>query len=145
MFGIPPRAPIFVPAIVKIWGYLPNTMIRFGAADDTKSFTLEAREWNFKKSKWIDSVDGFDYESAISKLKLPPSLYFAGANDAFLGHPQDVELFRNETRATNSKLVVLSKKNGNLHDYGHVDMVTDRDCEKDHFPIALEFLRRNSR
>lgn len=39
------------------------------------------------------------------------------------------------------KFTVLSKKNGNLHDYDHVNMLTHRDVERDHAPLILQWVR----
>jgi hypothetical protein len=59
-----------------------------------------------------------------------------------LGHPKDVALLAEETGAYQVKrVVVLGKRNGNLHNYGHIDMLTHPDAPRDHFRTALDWLR----
>ena len=85
--------------------------------------------------------DGFPYGQAIRKVKVPPVLYLAGHADTYMGHPNDVRDFREEVGSTGSAYFVLGRRNGNLHDYGHIDMLTHPDAAKDHFPAILHWLR----
>jgi len=35
---------------------------------------------------------------------------------------------------------VLSKQGGNKHDYDHSSLLLHKDCEKDHFPMVLDWI-----
>jgi len=127
--------------ISKLWGYVPAKQLRFGADNETKDFHRQIVQWA-KPSKWIDD-DGFDYAKAINELTLPPTFHLVGINDAYLGHPKDVKDLIEESGNTEAKFQVLSKKNGNLHDYGHTDILTHPNAVKDHFPLVLSWLKEN--
>jgi hypothetical protein len=34
----------------------------------------------------------------------------------------------------------VMRSGGSLHDYGHIDMLTHKDCAKDHFPAVKEWI-----
>jgi hypothetical protein len=68
----------------------------------------------------------------------------AAQSDHALGHPHDVRRFMESAGTKNSRFTVLSRNNGNLHDYDHIDMLTHPDAVQDHFPQVLEWLRRHA-
>jgi hypothetical protein len=40
-----------------------------------------------------------------------------------------------------SEIVFLAKANGHLEDYDHINMLTSKNCEKDHFPMVVEWIK----
>lgn len=42
------------------------------------------------------------------------------------------------------RFTVLSRKNGNLNDYDHINMLTHPCAVKDQFPLVLEWLRQHA-
>ena len=74
------------------------------------------------------------------KIKIPPIFYLTGINDKCLGHFQDVQHFMLESGSNNAKFSLLSKKNGNLHDYNHINILTHPDGARDYFPQVVAWL-----
>ncbi len=91
-----------------------------------------------------------------------------GSNDSYLGHPIDVKRFIEDHGKEIQKKItymIIGKKNrtveqyestedsvdfslttrkSNLNfsrDYGHVDILTDKNAEKDHYPLILNWLK----
>ncbi len=129
--------------LTKIFGYLPAKLTGIGAENEPRNTYHEIRHWARKNGKWIDQVDGFNYLEAAKTHSFPPGLFIAAANDPVLGHPKDVHLTMMETVGEAGKYVLLSTENGNLNDYGHINMLTHPDCRKDVFPICLDWIEQH--
>ena len=125
----------------KIYGYVPAR--KFGVGIDNESLKSHSGcvFWVEEKS-WIDPGDGFDYGEAALHVTLPPALYFAAVNDMSLGHRSDVTDFIKESGKHPYEYILLSRENGNLHDYDHVSMITHRDAPSDHFTEVLRWLSK---
>ncbi|MBF0491775.1 MAG: alpha/beta fold hydrolase [Deltaproteobacteria bacterium] len=119
--------------LTKVLGYLPAKELKIGSDNETKKFHHQVRLWVKSGYPWVDSQDGFDYARAIRKIKLPPAYHLTGIADTCLGHPNDVFAFIQECGSKNYRFKILSKENGNLHDYDHVNILTHPDAVKDHF------------
>ncbi|MCP5468247.1 MAG: alpha/beta fold hydrolase [Deltaproteobacteria bacterium] len=131
------------PWLTHLWGYLPITTLRLGMDNEPKQFHQHIKQWA-KPSPWIDPIDDFDYATEIQKVKLPPVLNLVGEGDTFMGHPSDVYNFMGEMGLSGQGYHILSRKNGNLHDYDHISILTDPDAMKDHFPLLLEWIKSPS-
>lgn len=129
--------------VIKKLGYLDAKRYKMGSDSESKRSYEETNEWVVNK-KWLDWKDNFDYAAALKKIDLPPILSVTGIKDRVLGHPKDVKLVLQETGMQDkTTFKVLSKKNGNLQDYDHINIATHPDAEKDHFVEILEFFRNN--
>ncbi|MEO6168372.1 MAG: alpha/beta hydrolase [Chitinophagales bacterium] len=130
--------------ILRIVGLLKGFVdaVIIGAGSDTETLKENRETWQWiMKTSWVDT-DGFDYGIALPKITLPPALYIAGSKDDVLGHPKDVQLLIEETGNQQAhKFYLASKKNGNLHDYDHINMLTHHDAVNDHFPMVVEWMR----
>ena len=122
-----------------IAGFLPARFLKLGSENEPATFYRETNKWVYSK-RWRDIKTKEDISEKLKAKKLPPILYLAGINDRFLGHPKDVQKLMDETGSSNSKLIVLSKANGNTKDYGHIDMLTAKEAREDHFQSALNWL-----
>lgn len=131
--------------LVKIFGYLPTKPLRLGADNETDKFHHHIRLWVNPAHPWVDPDDGFDYGAAILQVRLPKTLHLAGVADSHLGNPKDVSDFVKETGVRKVIYRVLSKREGNLHDYSHVDILTHPDAVKDHFPLVLDWLKESEK
>lgn len=133
---------IFCPLVCLVAGYLPARQLRFGSDSETVKSYRQSAEW-VKNDAWVDSDDGFDYGAAVKKAKLPPIWYVSAKNDHSLGHPKDVRDFMESAGEQKRHFTILARKNGNLHDYDHINMLTHPDALKDHFPLVLEWLQHH--
>jgi len=129
-------------AVVAFAGSLPAKRMGIGADSETRLTHRQTHAWVVEK-KWRDWHDGFDYAAALQAMQLPPALYLTGAQDKVLGHPVDVLKLMQETGCQNCKFMVLSKANGNLHDYGHIDILTHPDAVRDHFPLVVDWYKKS--
>ena len=84
-------------AMVAAYGYLPARKYGIGSADESDLSHRESTLW-VRPGPWIDPRDGFDYGAALPAAELPPLMFFAGAQDRCLGHPQDVRALIREIR-----------------------------------------------
>lgn len=129
----------FVP-LAKLFGYLPARKLGFGADDESLRSHAETRAW-VTPSAWVDPRDGFDHGAALrGGPPHPRTLHVTGVRDTFLGHPEDVKRFAEETRAP-YELRVLSRANGQVKDYGHIDLLTAPEAATDHLPAVIDWLR----
>lgn len=127
--------------LTKFYGFMPSKIYNFGSENEPLKFYQQINKW-FKTKDWIDD-DGFDYAAQIGKVNLPPALFFNGKNDTVLGALKDSKLLIQELKIENkSKIVFLSKANGHLEDYDHINMLTSKNCEKDHFPMVVEWMKQ---
>lgn len=130
--------------IGKIKGYVDAGMIVKGSDNETLKTNRQTWHW-VKDKKWIDQ-DGFNYGRVLPGISLPPAMYIAGLADDVLGHPTDVQLLMQETGSQQINVFYLaSKKNGNLHNYGHINLLTHPDAVHDHFPEVITWLRKNEK
>ena len=124
------------------YGYLPAKEFKFGSDNESAKTYTETNKWIYEK-KWIDWNDGFDYIAQLSSMNLPPILSMTGIGDKVLGHPKDAQLLLNEIGMQNEKVKILSKKNGNHYNYGHIDILTHPDCKRDHYPKILKWMLKH--
>ncbi|MDO9067011.1 MAG: alpha/beta fold hydrolase [Deltaproteobacteria bacterium] len=131
------------PLACCIAGYLPARQLKIGSDSETVKSYRQSAAW-VKNDAWVDSDDGFDYGAEIIKISLPPVWYIAAQNDHVLGHPRDVIDFMESAASQNCRYTVLSRCNGNLHDYDHISMLTHPDAVRDHFPQVLKWLQQHN-
>lgn len=125
----------------KIYGYFPSKNLRIGSDNEPKAFHRQVVSWVYSKG-WKDPEDGFDYNEAFRKVSIPRTLYLAAKDDQFLGHPKDVRRLMKEVGNVSDVFVLLSKENGHLHDYDHINILTHPKAASDHFLIVEEWIRK---
>lgn len=130
---------IVAPLITKRFGYLDAVKLKVGADAETHDSIRQSNVW-LKKSPWLDPVDGFNYDAAAKTVEWPPTWHIAAIKDRVLGHPRDVKLFLSESNP-NAKFTVLSVAAGNLLNYDHINMLTDKRAKKDHFPLICQWFQ----
>ncbi len=130
------------PLACLVFGYLPARRLRIGSDSETVKSYRQSATW-VTNNAWIDSDSGFNYGEAIKMIPLPPIWYIAAENDHALGHPNDVRDFMETAGRQECRYTVLSRSNGNRHDYDHITMLTHPDAVQDHFPGVLEWLQQD--
>ncbi|MCC9166813.1 alpha/beta fold hydrolase [Pontibacter harenae] len=131
----------FSKAVIAAIGWLPAKKLRIGSDSETRLTHKQTLEWVVRK-KWLDWKDCFNYAAALQQMHLPPTLYLTGVNDDVLGHPTVVEKLMQETGSKNSAFHVVSKANGNLHNYNHISLLTHADAPKDHFLQVVQWFKQ---
>lgn len=116
-------------------GYLPARQLRIGLDNETRKTHRQIQAW-VQARRWVDDEDGFDYGVAAQRLRLPPTLYLAAVDDRCRWHPEDVKRFRAESGPHLSRVHVLSRRGGALHDYDHASILTHPDAARDQFNLA---------
>ena len=122
-----------------IYGYFPAKNLKIGSDNEPRRYHRQLVKWVYAK-KWIDPEDGFNYNEGLKKVSIPPTLYVAAINDTFLGHPEDVKKLMNEVGNEGNKFILLSRETGHLHNYNHINMLTHRDANQDHFPEVIKWI-----
>ncbi|GHG01195.1 alpha/beta fold hydrolase [Thalassotalea marina] len=130
------------PAIAKRKGFINMVKLKFGADNETYDFLRQSIDW-VKPKPWIDPEDGFDYANAAKNITWPETWHMTGINDDLLGHIDDVIAHVEETNPK-AEVSLLSKQNGNLLDYDHINMLTAKQCVEDHFPKVSDWLVKRS-
>lgn len=125
-----------------IYGYFPAVKMGIGSDNEPRNHFKQINKWLSPNSKWIDNIDGFDYGKSLQNKALPPLLFLAGQKDTLLGHPKDVQLLMSEVGNASKDYWLLAKKEGFLHDYGHIDMLTHKDAPKDFFGKVVDWVER---
>ncbi|WP_445776927.1 alpha/beta fold hydrolase [Shewanella sp.] len=119
------------PFLVSRQGYLDAHRLRVGMDNESRASLLQTIDW--VRGEWIDHDDDFDYGHAATKTQWPVSWFIAGKNDRVLGNPADVRDMIAECGIAKVKYTLLSKEQGNLFDYDHAGMLTNKHAEQDHF------------
>lgn len=132
----------FSNLLVKNYGYLPAKKFRIGSDNESQRSHSETHHWVVEKD-WLDWYDGFDYRQTLQNKELPPAVYLTGAADKELGHATDVAKLLEETGSEKAQLWVIGKKEGYLHDYDHINLLTHPDAPHDHFKKVLDWLQQN--
>ncbi|MBL4703275.1 MAG: hypothetical protein JKY54_02065, partial [Flavobacteriales bacterium] len=124
-------------------GYFPAKDWKWGSENEPAQFYNQVHHW-VKTDDWIDQADGFDYHSALQNMDLPPILYLAGIKDKVLGNPKDVEKLMLETgKHQDTELILMGKAYGNEVDYGHINMLTAKNANDDHFPFVARWFQKH--
>ncbi|NMH66562.1 alpha/beta fold hydrolase [Shewanella salipaludis] len=127
------------PGLAKGKGYLAADRLRLGMDNESRASLSQSIDW--VRGPWIDHDDDFDYGVAARDVRWPPAWFIAGQGDKVLGNPADVREMLAECGMQEAKFTLLARCNGFLHDYGHANMLTHIDAERDHFPQILDWYR----
>lgn len=130
---------------VRLRGYVSRRLLRLGSNNEFHGICLDSLGWLLGQP-WMHFDAPIDYGKAISEgLDYPPALYFTSRQDLGYCNPRDVKAFMVKVGAYNGRLVVLGEKEGNLHNYSHIGMLTHPDATRDHFPFMINWMQDISR
>ena len=124
----------------KFYGFFPSKDLKIGSDNEPRNFHKQVIKWVYSKD-WLDPEDGFDYHEAFKKINLPPTLYLAAKNDRYLGNPSDVKDLMLEVGNSADQFILLSRENGHLHDYDHINILTNPDAGFDQFIVVEKWMR----
>lgn len=131
----------FGPWLAKRKGHFPFKEWKMGSDNETYLSINEGQQW-VRNTPWIDPRDSFNYHRAAKDVNWPRTWFISAINDRLLGHPKDVQRFSEEVGS--GELSILSKANGNHHDYDHINMLTHPKAVDDYFPQVIEFINKVS-
>ena len=126
--------------IAELKGYVDVKFLRVGSDNETDKSRRQTYRW-ITQNRWKDE-DGFDYSRTLKQMTLPPSLFITGSHDRVLGHRNDVKLLMEEIGQANSEFFLASEKNGCLHNYNHINILTHPDAPEDHFQKVLKWMKQ---
>lgn len=126
-----------------LYGFFPSKDLKIGSDNEPRNFHKQVIKWVYSK-EWIDPEDGFDYHEALKKVNVPPTLYLAAKNDQYLGHANDVKDLMAEVGNSSDQFVLLSRENGHLHDYDHINVLTHRDARFDQFIVVEDWMKKHN-
>ncbi len=98
---------------------------------ESLSNALETHKWSVKD----ETVNVFDH---LKDLQVPLFAIF-GAGDPFVP-VEHAKTFFDQIRNTDKRFMMLSKANGNVADYSHVDLVFGRETKKEVFTPVVEWM-----
>jgi hypothetical protein len=127
----------FGPWLAKRKGHFPFKQWKMGSDNETYLSISEGQYW-VRNNPWSDPRDDFDYAQAAKNATWPATWFIAAIDDHLLGHPKDVQNFRDEVGT--GHVTILSKDNGNNHDYDHINMLTHPKAVDDYFPQVIKFI-----
>lgn len=131
------------PLLIKAAGLFPLKRLGIGSSDQSAGCFNDYRQWS-ESADWLDLKDGFSYAQAAANRPWPASIYIASKTDTVLGHPQDVRRFISSLGEHDSRLLLLSRRDGNKRNYNHNELVSHRDGDSDYFPTLLQWLQESS-
>jgi pimeloyl-ACP methyl ester carboxylesterase len=138
------RAGVWGPlseAVARVSGVVPAQLLGYGVHNESLPLHQALLRWS-QGEYWVDPVDGFDYAQTWREQGgHPPVLYFASRGQPGYGNAAAVAQYMRELGHHDGRLVVLGRREGNLHNYTHISMLTHADAERDHFPFMLRWLR----
>lgn len=122
-------------------GHLPAKT--FGPEGESKGTLRDSQHWVYSRD-WLGRSSKISYKKLVETTPLPPTLYLTGSNDKCLGHPTDVKAFASESgHNPQEDFLLLSRSNGALKDYDHLNILTDSLAQKDHFPKIFQYLSKS--
>jgi pimeloyl-ACP methyl ester carboxylesterase len=128
-----------LPFLGSLRGEVPMNWTLQATESEPLPWYQTSLQWG--DGEWIDTVDQFHYGAKLRELALPPSLYFATRSRGFNDHLADIREFMRELGTHNGRMMILAKRDGNLHDYNGLSMLQHDDARVDHFPVVLDWLQ----
>lgn len=128
--------------LIAIKGYFPAKTFLLGNCNESARSYKDYMQWTHS-AHWLDENDGFSYSQAVAERHWPPSFYFSSAGDQRSGNTENIRLFMKELGLHDARMMTLSRRDGNLRDYSHLEMIGHIDGNEDHFPILVNWLQRS--
>ena len=127
--------------LLKTKGYLPKGW--YGPEGESQGTLKDTQKWVYSK-KWINPETNINYQKLAQEVHLPPALYLTGTSDKCLGHIKDVTIFAKESGHSENDIELLGVRSGSKEDYDHINILTSKQAESDHFPKICHFLTKHA-
>lgn len=131
-----------MPLLGALLGKVPLHWFRLAAEAENISLYREFLSWS--RGEWVDpEAPEMDFTEAARVLDWPASLYFARRKGGYADQLQDVREFIRGIGTHNARLLVLGRKEGNLHNYRFDQLTRHDDAWVDHFPLLLDWMNEH--
>jgi polyhydroxyalkanoate synthase len=122
-----------------------DVMFRFFrlCVDDTSAGVVTQFSDSIRKGE-ISSKDGrYSYTDNMRLIKVP-MLIIGGSKDGFVSE-KELKVSYDMVSSRDKSLVVFSKANGYLTDYGHCDLILGKNSKAEVYPVILSWLDERTR
>jgi pimeloyl-ACP methyl ester carboxylesterase len=124
----------------RFYKYYPAKEGKIGSENETVESFLQTDEW-VRVKEWFYFKDKTNIAALLQRIQLPPILSITGTKDDVLGNPVDVKLLLEETgKHQRHQFILAGKETGFKKDYGHIDILTDRDAVEDIYPLVYNWM-----
>lgn len=128
--------------VESLAGLLPGSANPlFGAGLDSQ-LRREVLAWQ-QQADWKDPKDGFNYRAALQLKGMPSALYLSVASNGVRASVQDTRLWVQELGRHDARIIQVSKRSGNLRNYGYNSLLSRPEACEDHFLQILTWLQEH--
>ena len=108
--------------------------------DDTAPGVVSQFSDSIRKGKMLSRKGTYSYSDKLHLIKTP-ILFMLGAKDGFLSEKEVLAAF-NGVSSPDKEMLIFSKENGYLTDYGHCDLILGKNSAVEVYPAILAWLEQ---
>jgi len=108
--------------------------------DDTAPGVVSQFSDSIREGKIISTRATYSYSDRLHLIKTP-MLFMLGSNDGFLSEKEVLTAY-NSVSSLDKEMLIFSRENGHLADYGHCDLVVGKNSAVDVYPAVLTWLEQ---
>lgn len=125
--------------ITRMMGIAPGRYFGIGPENEFARVMLQWYDWSLS-GKWQGS-DGFDYEAALSKIRVP-FLCFAGEGDTFIAPVDGCRHIFEKFGGTEKTFHYCGKTTGYAENYTHSRLISSSSAAKEIWPLVADWLKK---
>ncbi len=123
--------------VTRLFGMAPGRLLRIGPENEFARVMLQWFSWSLSR-RWTGS-DGFDYVSALEKIKIPLQV-FAGVGDTFIAPAQGCSYIYDACASSEKELNYCGKDKGFAEDYTHSRIIHSSNAAREIWPMIACWL-----